>query len=71
MTLDEVLPLQGRHVSVALVNQSRLDDVILEGVVEDGQLWLHCDGEDVFVALQDVLDLWEVPESSSRAMGGH
>ncbi len=59
MTPDEVLAFQGHHVSVALANHARLDDAILEGVVEGPQVWLHLDGQDVFVAVQDVVEVWE------------
>ena len=69
MTPDEALALQGHHVSVALANSARLDDVILEGVVEGEQLWLHLDGRDVFVAVQDVLEVWE-PRAARDRHGG-
>ena len=59
MTPDEVLAFQGHHVSVTLANHARLDDAILEGVVEGQQVWLHLDGHDVFVAVQDVVEVWE------------
>lgn len=44
MTSDEVLAFQGHHLSVALADHARLDDAILEGVVEGRQVWLHLDG---------------------------
>ena len=65
MTLSEVRSLQGRHVSVALVDRSRIDDAIFAGVVDEDQLWLHVGGRDVFVAGRQVLDLWEPPATPS------
>ena len=59
MTLDDVRSLEGRHVSVALANHSRVDNAVLEGVVDGERLWLHTQGKDVFLVLHDVLDLWE------------
>ncbi len=61
MTMDEVRSLQGRHVNVALIDRSRIDDVILVGVVEEERLWLHRDGRDVFLPAREVLELWEQP----------
>ena len=61
MTLDEVRSLQGRRVSVALTDRSRIDDVVLLGVVEQERLWLHKEGRDVFLPAREVLELWEQP----------
>lgn len=60
MTLGELRSLQGRHVSVALADHSSVEDAVLEGVVEsEKKLWLHAGGSDVFVMLDDVVDVWE------------
>ncbi|HET7487496.1 MAG TPA: hypothetical protein VFJ85_06160 [Acidimicrobiales bacterium] len=61
--LDDLSSLQGRRVSVALADRSCVDGAILEGVVDGGQLWLHAAGDDVFVDLDDVIDVWE-PEGA-------
>jgi len=54
--------LEGRHVSVALADGSRLDDCELVSAGRHGvqSLWLYANGADTFVALVDVTDVWEV-----------
>lgn len=66
MTNDRVAELskrlEGRRVSVALVDGSRIDDCDLVSVSRDGVqgLWLYTNGADAFVPLVDVTDVWEV-----------
>ncbi len=54
--------LEGRHVSVALADGSRIDDCELVSAGRHGvdSLWLYADGTDTFVALVDVTDVTEV-----------
>ena len=54
--------LEGRHVSVALADGSRIDDCDLVSGCHHGleKLWLYTNGADVFLRLEDVTDLWEV-----------
>lgn len=54
--------LEGRHVSVALADGSRIDDCELVSAGHDGAhtLWLYGNGTDIFVPLGAVTDLWEV-----------
>lgn len=61
--LKDLCSLQGRRVSVALSDHSCVDGAILQGVLDGDRLWLHADGADVFVALDEVLDVWE-PEGA-------
>ena len=58
--------LEGRRVSVALVDGSRLDDCDLVSAGRHGvdSLWLVADGVDRFVALADVAEVWELPPLS-------
>ena len=64
MTLERVTSLighlEGRRVSLALLDGSRLDDCEL---VSAGQgaptLWLFVNGGDVFVPVAEVTDAWE------------
>jgi hypothetical protein len=53
--------LQGRQVTVALRNGTRIDDAQLVSVGLSGSrnLWLFDNGADTFVALEDVLELWD------------
>ena len=64
MTLERVTSLighlEGRRVSLALIDGSRLDDCELvsagRGTVT---LWLFINGGDVFVPVSDITDAWE------------
>jgi hypothetical protein len=62
--------LEGRRVSVALVDGSRIDDceLVSAGHHAVQSLWLYTNGADTFVPLGDVTDLWEVlPPGPGRA----
>lgn len=50
--------LEGHTVSVSLADGSRLDDVALVSA-RRGTLWVYDGGEDWFVPVDDVVDLWE------------
>ncbi len=52
---------EGRQVSVALTDGSRIDDCQLVSAGRNGaaSLWLFTNGADLFVALADVTALWE------------
>ena len=52
--------LQGRRVHVALTDGSVLDRVDLV-LVRPGSLWIFSDGEDVFVPVDRVVDVWDAP----------
>jgi hypothetical protein len=74
MTNDRLTKLskcfEGRRVSVALVDGSRIDDCELVSVGHHGvqNLWLYTNGADTFVPLVDVTDLWEIlPPGPGRA----
>ena len=53
--------LEGRRVSVALHDGTRIDDssLVSSGRSRARTLWLFANGEDVFVPLDDVVDVWE------------
>lgn len=59
--------LEGRQISLALRDGSRIDDcqLVSAGRAATETLWLFTNGHDVFVPLCDVLDIWE--PASSRA----
>jgi hypothetical protein len=61
----KIRELQGRQVSVALVDGSRIDDCQLVSAGHKGlrSLWLFANGEDHFVALDAVRDVWEIMPS--------
>jgi hypothetical protein len=54
--------LEGRRVSLSLVDGSRLDDceLVSAGRHRVGSLWLFSNGSDRFVPVDDVIDLWEL-----------
>jgi len=54
--------LQGRQVSVALDDGSRIDDcqLVSYGRHNVATVWLVADGADVFVPVDRVVDIWEV-----------
>jgi hypothetical protein len=59
--MGELTALEGRQVSVALRNGDRLDDVQLVSAGRNrvGTLWLFTNGTDIFIAVADVIDIWE------------
>jgi len=53
--------LEGRRVSVAFTDGSRLDDCELVSTGHNGAatLWLYSNGADVFAAPEQVVEIWE------------
>ena len=53
--------LQGHRVTLALRDGTRIDDAQLVSAGSRGtrSLWLFNNGADTFVALEDVLELWD------------
>ncbi len=60
--IRELRLLEGRRVSLALADGSRLDDCQLVSGGRRGvkSLWVFTNGTDTFVPLPDVIDCWEV-----------
>jgi hypothetical protein len=54
--------LEGRQVSVALDDGSRIDDCQLVSFARHNvaTVWLVSDGADLFVPVDRVVDIWEV-----------
>jgi hypothetical protein len=62
MTRQQTLRMfEGSQVSVSLRDGSRLDDCQLVSAGRTGTrtMWLFSNGDDVFVAQDDVIDVWE------------
>ena len=59
--VTQLRSLEGRRVSLALKDGSRIDDnqLISGGRNRARTLWLFASGSDTFVAVDDVVDLWE------------
>jgi hypothetical protein len=53
--------LEGHHISIALVDGSRLDDCQLISVSRhrNGTVWVYLNGDDCFIPIGDVIDFWE------------
>lgn len=50
--------LEGRFVHLSLIDGTRLDDVSLVSA-RGRTLWLFANGEDRFLPVDEVVDLWE------------
>lgn len=59
--LSQAGELQGRQVSVALADGSRIDDCQLVSCARPNvaTMWLVADGADLFVPVDRVVDIWE------------
>jgi hypothetical protein len=57
----KLVHLEGRRVSVAFTDGSRLDDCELVSTGHHGAstLWLYSNGADVFAPPDEVIDIWE------------
>ena len=62
----ELRTLEGRMVHVALADGSRMDDVALVSA-RGSKLWIFAGGEDSFVAVDTVVDVWEAQPFRSAA----
>jgi hypothetical protein len=53
--------LEGRHVCLALSDGTRIDDCQLVSIGRHGvdSLWVYVNGNDCFVALGEVVEIWE------------
>jgi len=58
--------LEGRTVHVALAGGSRLDEVELVST-RRSTCWVFVNGEDLFVPVDDVLEVWEAHPARSAA----
>jgi hypothetical protein len=69
MTSRTVQVLEGRQVCLALRNGCRIDDcqLVSAGRVSTGTLWLFSNGSDLFVSIDEVLDVWEAPATTRAA----
>ena len=57
--VTQLRSLQGRHVSLALRDGSRIDDSQLVSARGDSSVWLFSNGADIFVSLADIVAVWE------------
>jgi hypothetical protein len=59
--LRKLAAFQGRQVSVALRNGDRIDDAQLVSADRNraATVWLFTNGADRFIAVEDVIEVWE------------
>lgn len=69
LRLVELRALEGRQVSLALADGSRIDDSQLVSAGRSRRaIWIFNNGTDTFVPLAEVIDVWETrPVRSSAA----
>jgi hypothetical protein len=62
---DRLRSLEGRRVSIALIDGSRIDDceIVSAGRPTTRTLWVCLDGTDVFIAIAEVADVSPVRDS--------
>jgi hypothetical protein len=59
--MTQLRELEGRRVSLALADGSRIDDghLVSAGRPQLRTIWVFVDGTDTFLTLADVIDVWE------------
>jgi hypothetical protein len=59
--ISRLMLLEGRQVGVALIDGTRIDDaqLVSSGRGRVRTLWVFTNGEDAFVPLLAVVDVWE------------
>ena len=69
MSSDLLRQWEGRQVSVALTDGSRIDDcqLVSAGRTAAGTLWLFTNGSDLFVSVDEVTAVWEAGRCSEAA----
>lgn len=67
-----LLSLEGQRICLALADGSRFDDceLVSAGRHRVNTLWLFTNGADVFVPVEDVIDLWEAARPGGRQQVG-
>lgn len=58
--------LQGRMVHLALADGSRIDDAVLMSA-GSRTVWVFLNGEDRFITVHDLIDVWETGPLMSAA----
>jgi len=67
--IEELRKFEGRQVSVALADGSRIDDcsLVSAGRGRADTVWVFVNGTDVFVRLAEVVAVWEVAPRRGRS----
>ena len=66
--IDQLKVLEGRQVSLALRDGSRIDDCHLVSAGRSGvrSVWIFTQGLDVFLPWNDLIDVWEMQPAGGR-----
>jgi hypothetical protein len=66
--IDQLKVLEGRQVSLALRDGSRIDDCQLVSAGRSGvrSVWIFTQGLDVFLPWNDLIDVWEMQPAGDR-----
>ena len=66
--LSQLRDFEGRPVTLALANGSRIDDCSLVslGRGRTTTVWIYTNGQDAFVDVSDVVDVWEAGPLARR-----
>lgn len=66
----KVRSLEGRQVSLALADGSRMDDcqLVSGGRTDTKSIWVFTDGVDTFIPLGEVLAVWEILQPNERSV---
>jgi hypothetical protein len=66
--IDQLKVLEGRQVSLALRDGSRIDDCQLVSAGRSGvrSVWIFTQGLDVFLPWNDLIDVWEMQPAGGR-----
>lgn len=61
--------LEGRWISLSLVDGSRIDDcqLVSAGRHRSRTIWIFAEGQDRFVPIPDVVDVWETVSAQGHA----
>ncbi len=66
--INQLRVLEGRHVSLALRDGSRIDDCQLVSAGRAGvrTVWIFTKGLDMFLPLNDLIDVWEMQPAGAH-----
>jgi hypothetical protein len=67
---DRLMTLVGNDVDLALEDGTRIDDCQLVSLFRSrrvGTAWIFRNGDDAFVPVDDIIDVWEVRHAPPRA----
>jgi hypothetical protein len=67
---DRLAALVGNNVDLALEDGTRIDDCQLVSLVRNprvGSVWIFRNGDDAFVPVDAIVDVWEIRHTIPRA----